>query len=183
MVPVALATSAALVWNASYAAFSATAPTQTNTVTAGTVAIGNSPATAILNVSGPIPGSFGETCVVTTYTGTLPADVRIYLKAADITGTLAPHLTLQVEEGAGASSSCSDFSGSATLYNTTGWRDTTKTVTAFSAAANTYATGVSRWIATTGGTRTYRFFWQLQDDNAARSLSTTVTFTWEAQST
>jgi hypothetical protein len=168
-------------WNVSEAAFFGRSPTGASPVTAGTVTLGNSPATGVLNVAGMVPGSFGSTCITTTYTGTLPADVRIYLRASDLTGTLGPYLTLQIREGTGSDAACGDFVSAATLYNTTGLADTSKTVTAFSAAARDYATGVSRWRANPGATRTYQFSWQMQDDNAARSATAGIAFRWEAQ--
>lgn len=128
-------------------------------------------------------GSFGSTCITVTYTGTLPADVRLYLRASNLTGTLAPYLTLQIKEGTGGTSACTGFTSSATLYNAVGLTDTTKTVTAFAAGVADYSTGVSRWIATANATRTYQFNWQFQDDNAAISRTAGITFTWEAQNT
>ena len=184
VVPVAFLASTAMVWQSSHAAFTAKTTMGANSWTGGTVALGNTPATALFSLTGLIPGSFGDACVVTDYTGTVPAQVRLYLKASDLGGTgLAPFLTLQIEQGTGSNSGCSDFVRTTTAYNAVGLTDTTKTFTAFSAAAGNYANGVGGWAATPGSSRTYRFSWQLQDNNAARTLTATAAFTWEAQST
>jgi hypothetical protein len=169
------------IWNPLFASFVATAAMSGSQVQTGMISLG-SPANAVISVAGTIPGSFGASCVKVTYTGALSANVRLYLASAGVGGTgLAPYLTLQVEQGSGSSTDCSDFVASGTVYNSTGLADTSKSVTAFSGASPSYATGVDNWAATTATTRTYQFNWQLQDDNAAQSLTTSLTFTWEAQ--
>ncbi|MFG1610764.1 hypothetical protein [Actinoplanes sp. NPDC049265] len=173
-VAVACVLALAAAWHTSGAAFTDTTAT-TADWRAGSVALSGTPATAVISASGAIPGSFGSTCVVVAYTGTLDARVRLYLRPADITGTgLASYLTLQISEGTGSSASCTDFATTGTLWNPAG-------VPAFAAASHDYATGVSNWLATPAASRTYRIDWQLQDDNAAQNLTAAVTFTWEAQ--
>lgn len=171
-----------MIWRPLYASFTAPAGMPGSQVRTGMVGLG-SPANAIISVTGAIPGSFGSGCVRITYTGSLTGNVRLYQAPAGIAGTgLAPYLTLQVKQGSGANADCSDFVAAATVYNPTGLADTTKTVSAFGAASSGYATGVDNWTAATSDTRTYEFNWQLQDDNAAESLTASLTFTWEAQS-
>jgi len=165
------------------AAFAASTGVGSNQWGTGTVALGSA-TNAVISVTGTIPGSFGSSCVKITYNASSPANIRLYLRAADVTGTgLGAYLTLQIKQGSGNNNDCSDFVASGTLYNPTGLTDTTKKVTTFSAASSNYSTGVDNWAATTNPeTRTYQFNWQLQDDNAAQSGTATLAFTWEAQS-
>jgi hypothetical protein len=183
-IPIGLVASGVLVFKASYAAFTATATNGANAWSAGTVAISANPGTAMFTASGLKPGDTGTACVKVTYSGSLNATVKLYLKNADLTGTgLGAYLTFQVNEGTGNNANCSDFAQSANDYNNTGMSDTTKTLATFNTAANSYANGVSSWAATTGGTKTYEFIWQLQDNNSAAGLTANATFTWEADNT
>ena len=112
----------------------------------------------------------------------------MYLAAADLTtssGTnLAQYPTVQVNEGTGTATNCSDFVSSANLYNATGQGDTTKTLSAFSAASNSFANGVSSFAPTgSGQTKTYKITYWVQDNNAAAGMNSTAKLTWEAQNT
>ncbi len=183
-VPLGLLAASGIVWQASYSAFTATATNGANPWSAGTVTLTATPSTAVFTAAGLKPGSNGTACVAVNYTGSLPAGVRLYLKASDLTGTgLGQYLTFQVNEGTGAASDCSDFVSSANDYNPTGMTDTTKTLSGFSAQAHDYGTGVSAWSTTVTTTKTFQFKWQLQDTNSAQGLAATATFTWEADST
>jgi len=173
--------SGGLVWQASYSAFTATTTNGANSWSAGTVTISSSPGTAMFTASGLKPGNNGTACVKVTYTGSLAAVVKLYLKNSDLTGTgLGQYLTFQVNEGSGNNADCSDFVQSVNDYNPTGMSDTTKTVAGFNTLAHDYSTGLSSWSATQNGTKTYEFLWQLQDNSSAAGLTANATFTWEA---
>lgn len=183
-IPIGLLASGLLVFQASYSAFTATTSNGANSWSAGTVSITSNPGTAMFTATGLKPASTGTACVKVTYTGSLNSTVKLYLKNSDLTGTgLGTYLTFQVNEGTGNNANCSDFAQSANDYNTTGMTDTTKTLAGFNTTANSYATGVSSWAATTNATKTYQFVWQLQDNNNAQGLTATATFTWEADNT
>jgi hypothetical protein len=172
-------------WGTVYAAFTATVASGSNSWSTGTVTFGpNSPATAMFTVSDAKPGSTGNACVKITYTGSLPARVRLYVASGALTGTgLGTYLSLQVNEGTGSDADCGDFARSAIDYNATGLSDYTKTLGAFAGSAVSHATGVSAWDnVTSGATMTYQFRYLLQPDNAAAGRTANVTFTWEAQS-
>lgn len=182
--PLGLLAASTIVWQASYAAFTASATNGANTWSAGTVTLAATPSTAVFTAASLKPGSNDNKCVKVTYSGSLAATVRLYLKVSDLTGTgLGQYLTFQVNEGTGNNTDCSDFVSSANDYNAVGMGDTTKTLSGFSTAAHDYASGVSSWSATNGTTKTYQFSWQLQDNNSAAGLNATATFTWEADST
>ncbi len=189
-VPLGMLASGVLIWQASYAAFSATTTNPNNTFSAGTVTLTDNrqPSTVMFNPTGVKPGSTGTSCITVTYNGSLAANVKMYLAAADLTtssGTnLAQYLTVQVNEGTGTATNCSDFVSSANLYNATGQGDTTKTLSAFSAASNSFANGVSSFAPTgSGQTKTYKITYWVQDNNAAAGMNSTAKLTWEAQNT
>ena len=117
--PVALLASGAMVWGASYSAFSATTVNPTSNWSAGTVALADDDSnTAMFTASGLKPGSTGTKCIAVTSTGTLPAAVKLYGTSYSTTNNLAGNVTLTVEEGTGAtSSSCAGFVSGTTIYN------------------------------------------------------------------
>jgi hypothetical protein len=189
-VPLGVLASGVLVWQASYAAFSATTTNPNNTFSAGTVTLTDNrqPGTVMFNPTGLKPGSTGSACIKVTYNGSLAANVKMYVAAADLTTStatnLAQYLTLEIDEGTGTQTNCSDFSSTATIYNSSGSGDTTKTLSAFSAASNNFATGVSSFAPTgSGQTKTYKITYWVQDNNGAAGMNSTAKFTWEAQNT
>jgi hypothetical protein len=189
-VPLGIVASGALVWQASFAAFSATTANPNNTFSAGTVTLTDNrqPSSVMFSPTGLKPGSNGSACIKVTYNGSLAAGVKMYVGSGDLTtssGTnLAQYLTLQVAEGTGSANDCSDFSSTATIYNPVGLGDTTKTLTTFAAASNNFANGVSSFAPTGAGqSKTYKISYQLQDNSLAAGLNSTVKFTWEAQNT
>jgi hypothetical protein len=176
-----------LVWQASYAAFSATTTNPNNTFAAGTVVLtdDHQPGTALFSASALAAGDSGSRCIAVTYNGSLAAAVRMYVKAGDLTNTtgdLSPYLTLKVEQGTGSQADCSDFVGASNVYNATGSADTTKTLSDFASTRTDFGTGVGAFAPTgPGQTTTYRVSYWVQDNNAAQGKNDTVTFTWEAQ--
>lgn len=174
---IAVAASGGLVWQASYAAYSATTQNPSDSWATGSVALSDDDAgAAMFTESGLKPGSTGTRCLTVTSTGTLPSTVRLYGTGAARTLGLDAHIDLVVSQGTGGGfGSCTGFSGSA-VY--------TGTLAAF---PSSYATGVGTWAPSGSGTenRTYRIQWTV---NAAAPDSTqngtaSVTFTWEAQNT
>jgi hypothetical protein len=194
-VPLGVLASGVLVWQASYAAFSATTTNPNNTFSAGTVTLTDNrqPSTVMFNPTGLKPGSTGSACIKVTYNGSLAANVKMYVASADLTTSsstnLAQYLTIQILEGSGNAADCSDFTGTASNpgtptndYNPTGSGDTTKTLSAFSSASGNFGTGVSSFGPTgSGQSKTYKITYWLQDNSAAAGMNSTAKFTWEAQ--
>ncbi|MBL7258868.1 hypothetical protein [Paractinoplanes lichenicola] len=165
------------------AAFTSDTANGSNAYTTGTVEItDNDSGSALFSTAADGPLRIGQTfvqCVAVTYTGSLPAAVRLYASATTDTRDpsnptgLGPrdYLRVQVEEGTGATSfgSCAGFSATGVLWN--GY------LTAF---PSSYAAGPA-----TGGTRSYRFTMALDDatPDAAEGGTATATFTWEARNT
>jgi hypothetical protein len=188
-VPLGIVASGVLVWQASFAAFSATTTNPNNTFSAGTVTLtdDHQPSTVLFNASALKPNSTGSSCIKVTYNGNLAANVKLYVKSGDLTNTLgdlSPYLTFQVAEGTGSAADCSDFAGGSNLYNPTGSGDTTKTLSDFAATKTTFGTGVSAFAPTGAGqTKTYKITYWVQDNNLAQGKNNTAKFTWEAQNT
>ncbi|HSJ92587.1 MAG TPA: hypothetical protein VK896_01020, partial [Gaiellaceae bacterium] len=70
-----------------FAAFTATTTNSGNTITAGTVSIGqHAGATTLYSASNQGPGATTVGCVRVTYTGSLASSVRLYASAAPSNG-------------------------------------------------------------------------------------------------
>src|SRR3954454_11170900 len=126
VVPVAIAASSLLVWQSSYAAFSAKTSNPSNDWSAGTVTLSDSQGgpgsgTALWSSASALkPGSTGTKCIQVTYAGNLAAKVRMYVGGGGLTGTgLGSSLRFTVHEGTvGSQAGCGDFGGTVTrLYN------------------------------------------------------------------
>lgn len=164
-----------------FSAFSSTTTNPGNSFAAGSVNIGDNDAgTALYNVSNRKPGDTATGCIKVTYTGSLPATVKLYRSAfAGGTG-LDSYLDVTVTRGSGTSADCSDFapssSGSSVYTGTLGAFGTSFA----GGIALTGGSGASAWSQ--NDAVTYRFSVQLRDDNAANGLvSGAHSFIWEAQ--
>jgi hypothetical protein len=178
--------SAAVIWQSSRAAFFGTTWNGGNQWSAGTVSLTDNDSNgALFNASGLKPTDTGSACIKVTYGGSLDANVKLYVKAGDLTGTgLGPYVNLKIEEGDGNvpfGNACTNFTNASTLYDGT----IAAAVTGFTVAHTDFGSGVGSFAPTGGSsaTKAYRFTWTLQDDNAAQGLNCTVKFTWEAQNT
>lgn len=174
-----LAVAVLLVWQSSYAAFSATTTNGTNNWAAGSVALSdNDTGTALFNPSGLVPGSTGARCIAVTSTGSLPATVELYGAGLATTNGLSSYLDIVVTQGTGTAADCSDFTplgvGSG-VY--------TGTLAAFT--ATTFAGGYGDWAPTGSGseTRAFKFTYTLNASapNTTQSGTASIGFTWEAQ--
>jgi hypothetical protein len=168
------------------AAFSAGTSNPGNSFAAGTVAIADNDAgAAVVALPSAVPGQSSTGCIAVTYSGSLAAGVRLY---ANLTGSLAPHLTLTVTRGtqaAPAFASCTGFAADATNYLGLGAGVVySGTLAAF---PTSYATGIVDPIPgspeswTSGERHVYRFVVTLANTTAAQGLSQNATFTWEAR--
>jgi predicted ribosomally synthesized peptide with SipW-like signal peptide len=166
-----------------FSAFSATAGNSDNQFSAGTVTLGDDDAGAAL-VSLPAnarPGDSSTRCINVSYSGSLPARVRLY---ASVSGGLADHLTLTVTRGSQASPSfpsCSGFAadGADYGYGSNGIVYQGK----LSGLPASYAAGIADPDASwTGGeARSYRYAVTVDNTPAAQGLSASATFQWEAR--
>ncbi len=131
--------------------------------------------TAVFTVAGVLPGATGSTCIRVTYAGGVAASVRLH---ASVTGTLAPHVDLVVEQGSGAGNtggfgSCTGFSG-LQVYSGT-----------LSAFPTTFAGGSGTFAPTASGQfAVYRFTYthNAATPSAQQGASASATFQWESRS-
>lgn len=169
-----------------YGLFTATTQNAGNEITSGTVAFGdNDSGAALYSVSDVRPGESVTRCIKTTYTGSLPAAVRLFSPSSP--GPLAQYVELTITPGTQASPSfpsCTGFAPDA------GGAIYTGTLQSFEQTRGTYAAGVatspagkSSWSS--GDSVVYRFVATLQSTapDSSQGWSTGAhSFTWEARS-
>jgi hypothetical protein len=168
---------------ATFSAFSATTGNPGNGFSAGTVTLGDDDAGAAL-VSLPAnakPGDSSTRCIRVSYSGSLPAQVRLY---ASVSGGLAAHLTLTVTRGTQASPSfpsCTGFTADSGNYGygANGILYQGKV----SGLPATYASAITDPAASwnNGDERSYRYVVTVDNTPAAQGLSASATFNWEAR--
>jgi predicted ribosomally synthesized peptide with SipW-like signal peptide len=175
-----------------FAAFSSSTQNGPNSFAAGTVTIADDDANGtVISLTNAKPGDTSTGCIKVSYTGTLTSNVHLY---GTVTGTLAPYLNLTVTRGTGSGTfpSCSAFTADSTNYFGNGAGVVYSGL--LSAYPATYAAGVvdpnncgsppcaaQSW--TNPSNHVYKFVITLANDNNAQGLSSTATFTWEAQNT
>jgi Camelysin metallo-endopeptidase len=181
-VPVALIASGAMVWHASYSAFSATTSNPTNNWAAGTVALSDDDSnTAMFNASNLKPGSTGSKCIAVTSTGSLPSAVKLYGTSYATTNALAANITITVDEGTGGSfaGGCAGFTSSSQIYN--------GLLSTFGTGKTNYATGVGTWAPTgsASDTKVYKIVYTVSAStpDTAQGGTAALGFTWETQNT
>ena len=159
-----------------FSAFSDSTSNPNNSFAAGTVTIGNNATSPLYSVSNGKPGAASTNrCIKITYSGSLPATVKVY--RSTLSGTLGQYLDLTVTKGTGSQEDCSDFVAGASVYTGTLQSFATDWSTGL---ALTNASNSAAW--SNGDAVTYRFSAVIQDNNAAKGLNTgTHSFTWEAQ--
>jgi len=169
-----------------YGIFSSTTQNAGNEISSGTVALAdNDSGAALYSATGFRPGESISRCIKATYTGSLPALVRLYSPSTP--GPLAQYIDLTVTQGTQASSTfpnCAGFVADATGTIFTG------TLQGFEQARSSYATGLatapagkSSW--SNGDALVYRFQATLQasaPDSSQGWSSGVHTFQWEARS-
>ena len=177
-VPVAVIASGAMVWQASYSAFSATTSNPTNNWSSGTVELTDNDAnTALFTATNLKPGATAARCITVTSSGSLASTVKLYGTDYATTNNLAGNLNLKVEEGSGSTTAdCAGFTaaGSAIFDGT---------VTAFSGKTS-FANGVGTWAPAAGTqTKSYRVTYLLNaaTPDTAQGGTAKVGLTWEAQ--
>ena len=172
---------AALGATGTFSAFSAQTDNGGNRMTTGTVVLADDDAgTRMFNIAAARPGALTARCIVVSYTGTLPAEVRLFAATA---GLLPPYLTMKVERGtlpAGQGGSCAGFNPDATDY--TGAGPGVIADRGLAAFPTAYGAGIvdpSSWG--NGMSRGYRFTPTLSSDPLAQGRSATFSVTFEAR--
>ncbi|OJF09353.1 hypothetical protein [Couchioplanes caeruleus] len=171
-----IAISSGVMWQASSAAFTANTGNSANTWNAGTVELSDDDnGSAMFSPTNLRPGSTGEKCINVSYTGSLAATVKLYGTA--VSGDLAPHIDLVIEEGSGGGyGTCTGFTPSGTAY--------TGTLENFGATKNNFANGVGTFAPASADNKTYHITYTLNAStpDIKQGTSAAATFTWEAAS-
>ena len=169
-----------------YGLFSATTQNSGNEISSGTVELSdNDSGSALYNAVGVRPGESISRCIKTTYSGSLPALIRLYSPSTP--GPLAQYIELTITQGTQPAStfpSCTGFVADATGAIFTG------TLQSFEQTRNSYAAGLatvpagkSSWSS--GESLVYRFQTTLQasaPDSSQGWSSGVHSFIWEARS-
>lgn len=177
-----LAASGALVWHASYSAFSAQTANPSSNWSAGTVALTDDDSnTALFNASTLTPGSTGTKCIAVTSTGSAPSAVKLYGTNPSTTKQLADNITLSITQGTGGSfGDCKGFTPLTSGANVYGG-----SLTALGTSATNYATGLGDWkpTGTASETRVYQVTYTLNANtpNTSQGGTASIGLTWEAQ--
>jgi predicted ribosomally synthesized peptide with SipW-like signal peptide len=168
-----------------YSAFSSTTSNAGNTYAAGTVYVADDDAgSAMYTVSNQKPGDVVTRCIRVTYTGTLPADVKLYTTSS--INALGGYVDLTVDKGTMPGTTtfpnCTGFSSESTIFS--------NTLSGFAATATGYGSGLGAFPGVqtqwnNGDSVVYRFTLTLQDNNGANGGAAALTtgahsFTWEA---
>jgi predicted ribosomally synthesized peptide with SipW-like signal peptide len=162
-----------------FSAFSSQTENPGNQITAGTVEIEDNDSNgALYNIATAKPNDPKENCIEVKYTGSLPANVKMY-RAPGALGGLATYANIKVEYGTQASPSfpsCTSFNSVGTLYDGD-----------LPGFATDYANGYGATPGVDGDwdlneTLVYRVTVSIDDNAAAEGLSTGAhALRWEAQ--
>jgi hypothetical protein len=175
---------------ATWSNINSTASNPTNSFAIGTVTIAsNAGSSAVLSLTNAQPGAVTTGCIKVTYSGTLPATVKLYGTGGG--SGLNQYLTLVVTRGTFSGTpgpgDCTGFTADTTNYISQGagvmYSGTLANWPATAAAALGDPTGSSPETWTTGETHGYQFQVTLANNPAAQGLTGTETFTFEADNT
>jgi hypothetical protein len=175
---------------ATWSNLNSTATNPSNSFAAGTVQIAsNSGSSAVLSLTNAKPGAVSTGCINVSYTGTLPANVKLYGTGGG-TG-LSQYLTLVVTRGTfsgtPSAGSCTGFTADSTNYISQGigviYSGTLASWPAGASTALTDPTAASPATWSTGTTHGYEFQVTLGSSAAGQGLTASQTFTFEADNT
>jgi hypothetical protein len=194
-----------LVWDASAAVFTASTANPGNSWVTGSVSVTDDQGgSAVLRLAGVVPdaatevlappatgawagsgaASGGSACIKVTYSGSEPADVRLYatLENAGADGGLGPFLLFDVDTGAGPSAgtdvACAGYTSHSYLFGSAANPDLR-----LGDLPASYDAGLAWDGAGSGDTRWYRLSWLMprSTGNEAQDERVEATFVWEAR--
>ncbi len=205
-VPAGLVMSLAVTWGSTHAAFTASTDNVGNSWQTGSVVLADSDSEAALFStaldSALKPGSTGSRCIRLDYTGSLPADIHMYVGTPPADAgtpnagatTLDPYLVMSVEKGidvdadttveADCSTGFTRTSTPTFLYNTQQADDLSRTMAHLKTTHRDFDSGLVVSEDTAKGTSlTLRITYVVMNDNRAQNTASSATFTWEARNT
>ena len=194
-VPVGVVLSAAVVWQSTSAAFTASTSNPDNEWRAGSVVLADSDDDSALftttNDGALKPNSTRSRCIRVDYTGSLPADISFYVTPATTVATsLDPYLVMSVEVGEDVDDQTTvkpDCTAGFTPRSTREWVYN-------SLGANSAGTMADLKLHKDSGSGlpvprlvqpntylTFRITYVVADDNNAQNGQSTAVFVWEAR--
>jgi hypothetical protein len=186
--PLAILLAGGLVWQSSYAAFTATTRSAGNSWSAGAVSLtDDDKGAAAFSATNLVPGDTGTKCIVVTSTANVVGEVRSYVTNLASSGAaLGDRITFKLEAGTGGSfNDCTGFVPSGTA-------DPAAPISAVATARHDYATGGHPWVTAgvaSGESRTYRGTWTFdttgltqQQIDALQGSSLSADVVWEFRS-
>ena len=203
-VPIGLVTSLALTWGSTQAAFYASTDNVGNSWQTGSVVLDHSARGSALFASASDvalkPGLPPRSrCIRLDYTGSLPADIRMYVGTPSGGATaLDPYLVMSVERGTDVNSTTTVAADCSTGFTPTATptyldsathtdaptAETSRTLAHLRTQHADYTNGMVVNPATAPNTyMTLKITYSLKDDNGAQDKQSSATFTWEARNT
>lgn len=166
--------------------------TANGTWTTGSVKIADNDGggTAVLTLSNAALRDTATGCIQVTYTGNLPANVRLY--GSTDGSALDPYLDLTIIRGTGLSGAfptCTGFTPDGATYAAPNGVVYDGTLADFVATHADWTSGLIDPVVgtpeswTNGEAHAYKFIVTVQARTVARGKGTTPTFTWEARGT
>jgi hypothetical protein len=175
--------------SAVFSAFSATTTNPGNTISAGTVAIGDNDAgDAMYELTNQTPGTVTSKCIKVTYTGSLNSAVKLYTGSTLDAG--AQYIDLKITSGTQSTSTFPDCTGFTADTNGASGVLFDDDLAAFGTAHSDWSNGLAlntaaaipsaTWV--TSDAVVYKIDVSVQDgDDAQGATSGLHDFTWEAQ--
>ncbi|MBA2955700.1 hypothetical protein GON03_15290 [Nocardioides sp. MAH-18] len=183
--PLAVVAAGAMVYQASYAAFTGQTRTSGNDFSTGSVALTDDDnGAARFQVASMKPGDTDTRCIKVTANASVPGKVRGYVVNPIPSGKgLEDRIKMSVAEGDGGSfASCNGFVKTGDVFTSTPMSQLFQ--------ANSYATAVGGWDVPAGtSTRTYQITWSFDTSGLTQTqidqlqgAHTGFDFQWELQS-
>ncbi|GAA4660768.1 hypothetical protein [Arthrobacter cryoconiti] len=185
--PVAILLAGGMVWQASYAAFSATTRNSGSSWSSGQVSLtDDDTGRAAFTVNNLVPNQTGQKCIVVTSNSSVAGEVRTYIQnLAKSPQGLDDHLKMTMELGTGG-----------TFNDCTGFTPTSAPIVAqplstLATANGDFAHGGTSWqtAGTPGESKSYRATWTFDtttmtqsEIDALQGAQTSVDLVWELQS-
>jgi hypothetical protein len=186
--PLAILLAGGLVWQSSYAAFTATTRSAGNSWSAGAVTLTDDDrGVAAFSAVNLVPGSTGTKCIVVTSSASVVGEIRSYVTNLSASGAaLGERITFKLEAGTGGTfNDCTGFVPS-------GAAEIAYPITTVATARHDFTTGGHSWAttgATAGESRTYRGTWAFdttgltqQQIDALQGSSLSADLVWEFRS-
>ena len=184
--PVAVVCAAAMVYQASYAAFSGQTRNSGNDWSTGSVTLSDDDnGSARFQVSNMVPGSTDTKCLTVTANASVASTVKAYtVNPVPSTSGLEERVFISIRHGSGGSyASCSGFQSAGTVLPPTSL--------AVLANANDFSKGVGGWSVPAGTTsKTYEITWSFDTTGLTQAqvdrfqgTRTGIDVQWEMQTT